>query len=244
LREAGVSLSDVVRLNIYTTDVDRFFEVYGAAGRLAEAGCHPASTLLGVTRLAYPEMLVEIEATAVLYRPERSTKKPPGRDNPNRAGAAPVGYKVGPGSFGAFGSERAGAPKIIHLGDALSLGRCQYDGAVGTTRQGKAGVRRHAAMHARMSILEGPTDQVDEGMRYVREQVLPLMQQQDGFKGFIVLNDRQSGKIIGVSFWESEQAMQASEEVGNRTRSESAETVGGTVAGVERYEVGVFEMSS
>jgi heme-degrading monooxygenase HmoA len=99
-------------------------------------------------------------------------------------------------------------------------------------------------MHARMSILEGPADQVDEGMRYVREQVLPLMQQQDGFKGFIVLNDRQSGKIIGVSFWESEQAMRASEEVGDRTRSESAEATGGTVAGVERYEVGLIEMPS
>jgi heme-degrading monooxygenase HmoA len=99
-------------------------------------------------------------------------------------------------------------------------------------------------MHERMSILEGPADQVDEGMRYVREQVLPLMQQQDGFKGFIVLNDRQSGKIIGVSFWESEQAMQASEEVGDRTRSESAEASGATVAGVERYEVELFEVSS
>jgi enamine deaminase RidA (YjgF/YER057c/UK114 family) len=66
LREAGAELSAVVRLNYYTTDVDRFFEAYGAAaGRLAEAGCRPASTLLGVTRLAYPELLVEIEATAV-----------------------------------------------------------------------------------------------------------------------------------------------------------------------------------
>jgi enamine deaminase RidA (YjgF/YER057c/UK114 family) len=66
LREAGAELSDVVRLTYYTTDVDRFFEAYGAAaGRLAEAGCRPASTLLGVTRLAYPELLVEIEATAV-----------------------------------------------------------------------------------------------------------------------------------------------------------------------------------
>ncbi len=67
LREAGAELSDVVRLNIYTTDVDRFFEAYGvAAERLAEAECRPASTLLGVTRLAFPELLVEIEATAVV----------------------------------------------------------------------------------------------------------------------------------------------------------------------------------
>ncbi len=66
LNEAGFELSDVVRLNIYTTDVDRFFEAFDAAvGRIEEAGCRPASTLLGVTRLAFPELMVEIEATAV-----------------------------------------------------------------------------------------------------------------------------------------------------------------------------------
>ena len=66
LAEAGFGLSDVVRLNYYTTDVDRFFgEAFGSlAGRMAEAGCRPASTLLGVTRLAFPELMVEIEATA------------------------------------------------------------------------------------------------------------------------------------------------------------------------------------
>ncbi len=67
LGAAGATLSDVMRMNIYTTDVDLFFEAYGpGAARLAEAGCKPASTLLGVTRLAFPELLVEIEATAVV----------------------------------------------------------------------------------------------------------------------------------------------------------------------------------
>ena len=66
LEKAGAELSDVVRLNYYTTDVDRFFEAYGtAAGRLAEAGSRPASTLVGVERLAFPELLVVIEAIAV-----------------------------------------------------------------------------------------------------------------------------------------------------------------------------------
>lgn len=66
LRHAGLQLSDVVRLNYYTTDVDRFVEA-GPAGlrRLAEAGCRPASTLLGVARLFHPAILVEIEATAM-----------------------------------------------------------------------------------------------------------------------------------------------------------------------------------
>jgi enamine deaminase RidA (YjgF/YER057c/UK114 family) len=66
LNDAGAELSDVVRLNYYTTDVDRFFEAYDAVVvRLLEAGCRPACTLLGVARLAFPELLVEIEATAV-----------------------------------------------------------------------------------------------------------------------------------------------------------------------------------
>ena len=100
-------------------------------------------------------------------------------------------------------------------------------------------------MFARASTLEVSPDQIDEALRNAREQVLPLLQRQGGFKGFIALADRhQAGKAIGMSLWESEQAMQASEELGDRARSESAEAGGATVAGVERYEVALFEMSS
>jgi enamine deaminase RidA (YjgF/YER057c/UK114 family) len=66
LEVAGFELSDVVRLNYYTTNVDLFFAEYDiVASRLAESGCRPANTTLGVARLAFPELLVEIEATAV-----------------------------------------------------------------------------------------------------------------------------------------------------------------------------------
>jgi enamine deaminase RidA (YjgF/YER057c/UK114 family) len=66
LAQAGLRLGDVVRLNYYTTDVDAFLEAVPKVGvRLKEAGCKPSSTLLGVTRLADPEWLIEIEATAV-----------------------------------------------------------------------------------------------------------------------------------------------------------------------------------
>ncbi len=66
LKRAGMSLSNVVRLNYYSPNVDLLLENYGAlVGRLSKAGCQPASTLLGVGRLAFSELLVEIEATAV-----------------------------------------------------------------------------------------------------------------------------------------------------------------------------------
>ena len=66
LKDGGFELSDVVRLNYYTTDVDAFMEASAAGlGPLAEANCRPASTLLGVDRLFSPDTLVELEATAM-----------------------------------------------------------------------------------------------------------------------------------------------------------------------------------
>jgi enamine deaminase RidA (YjgF/YER057c/UK114 family) len=67
LAGANMTLGNVVRLNYYTTDVDTMMQEYpGMVARLEGAGCCPASTLLGVARLAFPELLVEIEATAML----------------------------------------------------------------------------------------------------------------------------------------------------------------------------------
>lgn len=65
LREAEMTLANVVRLNIYTTDVDSFLANYGVlASRTGAARVTPPATLLGVTRLAFPELMVELEATA------------------------------------------------------------------------------------------------------------------------------------------------------------------------------------
>ncbi len=66
LREAGMSVADLVRLNVYTTDVDLLFRHYGVlASRLAAAGIAPATTMLEVTRLAVRGQMVELEGTAV-----------------------------------------------------------------------------------------------------------------------------------------------------------------------------------
>ena len=66
LAEAGMSLANLVRLTVYTTDVDGLFPHYGVlAARLGAAGVAPATTMLGVTRLAVPGQLVELEGTAV-----------------------------------------------------------------------------------------------------------------------------------------------------------------------------------
>ena len=55
-----------MRLNMYTTDVDAFMAVAAELVPIfSEDGCKPVSTLLGVTKLFEPEIMVELEATAV-----------------------------------------------------------------------------------------------------------------------------------------------------------------------------------
>ncbi|MFF3861375.1 RidA family protein [Streptomyces sp. NPDC002209] len=66
LGKAGMSLANLVRLNVYTTDVDLLCRHYGVlAARLGAAAVAPTSTMLGVTRLAIPGQMVELEGTAV-----------------------------------------------------------------------------------------------------------------------------------------------------------------------------------
>ena len=65
LKASGFGLANLVRLNYYTTDVEAFLgaaDVFGS--RLAAAGCQPPGTLLGVAKLAFPGLMIEIEATA------------------------------------------------------------------------------------------------------------------------------------------------------------------------------------
>ena len=99
-------------------------------------------------------------------------------------------------------------------------------------------------MHARLTTIEAPPDRMDDATRHVQEQILPQLQQLDGFNGFIALRDRGSGRVRGVALWESEEALRATDEAAARIRGGVVEATGGTVASVENYEVVVFEAPS
>ena len=65
LERVGLTLDHVVRTRIYVTDIARWEEV-GRAHAEFFGNVHPATTMVGITRLVDPEMLVEIEAVAVV----------------------------------------------------------------------------------------------------------------------------------------------------------------------------------
>ena len=99
-------------------------------------------------------------------------------------------------------------------------------------------------MYARVTTIQGAPAKMDDAKGHTQEQTLSQLQEMEGFKGFVALGDRNSGKLIGVSFWESEEALRATEGAVSNVRSGVAEAAGGTVASVEKYEVFVNEAPS
>jgi hypothetical protein len=90
---------------------------------------------------------------------------------------------------------------------------------------------------ARVSEYEVRPERLDEMDREGKEHVLPALRMQEGFGGGLVLVDRPSGKVIAVTLWESERAMELTEEAAYWLRCFGAEAGDGRLMGVERYEV-------
>jgi heme-degrading monooxygenase HmoA len=92
-------------------------------------------------------------------------------------------------------------------------------------------------MHARVTTLQGDPDRADDVAARLRSDDVPGFEQLDGFKGMTMMVDRDSGKMIALTFWESAEALQASEEAVKDARSRAAERGGASTPQVERYEV-------
>jgi heme-degrading monooxygenase HmoA len=99
-------------------------------------------------------------------------------------------------------------------------------------------------MHARLSTLQLDASRVDDAVGRLEQEIVPELEQANGFKGFTAMVDRQSGKIVGVSFWESEQAMQEAEELGQSARQRAGEAGGASgEPEVDRFEVVIDTMA-
>ena len=95
-------------------------------------------------------------------------------------------------------------------------------------------------MLARVSIIQGKPERMDEGIRHYREQLLPEARRMVGFKGAYLLVDRKSGRNLGITLWDTEKNLQASAAAANRLRVQAAENVAAPKPPlVETYEVAV-----
>lgn len=87
-------------------------------------------------------------------------------------------------------------------------------------------------MFARVSTYDGDPGRIDEGLNYAQKNIVPKVHQVDGFEGVYYLVDRESGKALSITLWESEETMRASEEEADRLRTQTAKSV-------HRYEVAI-----
>ena len=95
-------------------------------------------------------------------------------------------------------------------------------------------------MWARFNHFQLPPDDVDaavaEAQRYA-EELKPQKRQERGFRGMYSFVDREAGKGLTITLWDSEDDLQASEEAAARQRGVGIGRTGGEEAGVDRYEV-------
>ena len=70
-------------------------------------------------------------------------------------------------------------------------------------------------MYARVVTNQLQSGKIDEWLALIRDSVVPALKEQKGFLGFVALVDREHGKTIGYSTWESEAALAVSESGGH-----------------------------
>ncbi len=91
-------------------------------------------------------------------------------------------------------------------------------------------------MFARIGTWQGSRDELERWISRAREQVKPSVQQDPGLKAAYWLVDRQGGKGLIVTIWESEEAMRSSEQARARRQAGTSTATGAKVT-TDRYEV-------
>ncbi len=92
-------------------------------------------------------------------------------------------------------------------------------------------------MHARVTTLDMDPARVDDVRNQLQRDDVPEFKKLEGFKGMTLLTERQTGKTIALTFWESEDALRQSEEAVEGARRRAAESGAAGEPQVERFEV-------
>jgi heme-degrading monooxygenase HmoA len=94
-------------------------------------------------------------------------------------------------------------------------------------------------MYARSTTVHGDLQSLDQGIAYLSHKVMPAVQGLAGFVGLSMLCDRDSGRCIATTAWETEEAMHDSESPLHELRRRYAEIMGGRPE-VQEWEIAVL----
>jgi quinol monooxygenase YgiN len=94
-------------------------------------------------------------------------------------------------------------------------------------------------VYARSTTVQAQPGFIDAGIAHMRDKTMPALQAIDGFVGLSLLVDRQSGRCIATSAWESEEAMRANAEQVRPIRDSAVQVFGGP-ATIDEWEIAVL----
>ena len=95
-------------------------------------------------------------------------------------------------------------------------------------------------VHARSTTIQAQTSSIDDGIAYMRDDLMPELENIDGYVGISLLVDRESGRCIITAAYESEDAMRAAADKAKQLRAQATERFGGEVQKIEEWEIGVL----
>lgn len=94
-------------------------------------------------------------------------------------------------------------------------------------------------MYARSTTIEAEPSLIDAGIAHLRDDGMPALQRIDGCVGLSLLVDRESGRCIATTSWETQQAMHASAEQVRPVRDRVTQAFGG-IPTVDEWEIAVL----
>ena len=92
-------------------------------------------------------------------------------------------------------------------------------------------------MHSRLTTVQGKPEGIDDALRAIENDVIPATKIMPGFKNGYWLADRKSGKVLGITLFDSEKDVESSEAAASQLRKTVSEKLGAEIKNVERFEV-------
>ena len=95
-------------------------------------------------------------------------------------------------------------------------------------------------VYARSTTIQAQSSSIDDGIAFVRDEVMPALQAMEGYVGLSLLVDRESGRCIATSAWETEETLRASTEQAAPLREQAGMRFGGGDVTVDQWEIGAM----
>ena len=125
---------------------------------------------------------------------------------------------------------------------AVGHGRSAWESKSAVARSSRSKVKEEVDVVSRVNFLQTTPERLADVAEVVREVVHPGIRGEAGYVGYIVLGSRETGRALGVTLWETDDARARSDMKARQIRPRVEQQTGGTMEAVEPYEVLFYDL--